>query len=136
MTDVVTCLLMNKKEEILILKRSKEVRTYKGLWSGVSGYVEEDEKPIETAYKEIREEIGLNKENIQFIKDANSIEFSDVYENEIYQWNIYPFLFKTEKKDKINIDWEHTDYRWITPEDVEKFDTVPHFLDVVSKLLK
>lgn len=56
MISVVTCVLTDKKGNILILKRSNKVRTYKGLWSGISGYIEENEKPIDTPFKEIREE--------------------------------------------------------------------------------
>lgn len=136
MPGVVTCLIKDEKEKVLILKRSNKVKTYKGLWSGVSGYVEEDEKPVDTAYKEISEEVGLEKEDVKLIDSKEPIEFTDKYKNEIYNWKVFPFLFKTNKKEKIQIDWEHTDYRWILPKDVEKFDTVPHFLDVVSKLLK
>ncbi len=136
MPSVVTCLIKDEKEKVLILKRSNKVKTYKGLWSGVSGYVEEDEKPVDTAYKEISEEVGLEKEDVKLIDSKEPIEFTDKYKNEIYNWKVFPFLFKTNKKEKIQIDWEHTDYRWILPKDVEKFDTVPHFLDVVSKLLK
>jgi len=135
MPSVVTCLIRDKKGKILILKRSNKVKTYKGLWSGVSGYVEEGEKPIDTAYKEIFEEVRLEKEDIKLIDSKDPIEFTDKYKNEIYNWKVFPFLFKTNKKDKIQIDWEHTEYRWILPKEVEKFDTVPHFLDVVSKLL-
>jgi len=135
MPSVVTCLIIDKKGKILILKRSNKVKTYKGFWSGVSGYVEEDEKPIDTAYKEIFEEVGLKKEDVKLMDSKDPIEFTDKYKNEIYNWKVFPFLFKTNKKDKIQIDWEHTDYRWILPKEVENFDTVPHFLDVVSKLL-
>jgi len=136
MASVVTCVLKDSSGKILILKRSNKVRTYKGLWSGVSGYVEENERPKDTAYKEINEEVGLNKKEVKLVRNADPIEFSDEYENETYNWKIFPFLFETVKKDKINIDWEHSDYKWISPKDVEKFDTVPHFLDVVSSLFK
>ena len=84
MPDVVTCILMNDKGEILILKRSDKVGTYRGLWSGVSGYVEEDEEPYETAVKEIREETGFKEENISLIKQMEPVTFVDVYDGENY----------------------------------------------------
>ena len=40
MAKVVTCLLENKGE-ILILRRSEEVGTYRELWGGVAGFVED-----------------------------------------------------------------------------------------------
>ena len=60
MPKVVTCLLM-KDSKLLILKRSDKVSTYKGLWGGVAGYIEEHEEPYETALKEIKEEVGIEK---------------------------------------------------------------------------
>jgi 8-oxo-dGTP pyrophosphatase MutT (NUDIX family) len=136
MPDVVTCLIIDEKGRLLILKRSDKVRTYKGLWGGIAGYVEEGEKPINTAYKEIFEELGLKKEDVKLLNNISPIKFTDTYENKSYNWTIFPFLFNTYKKDKVQIDWEHTNYKWILPKDVEKFNTVPHFLDVVLKSIK
>jgi len=136
MPSAVTCLLTDENGKILILKRSNKVRTYKGCWSNVAGYVEKDEKPIETAFKEIREEIGLEADDVEFICKAEPIEFTDVYEDVKYDWKIFPFLFKTLKKDKIQIDWEHIEYRWINPSEIKNYNTPPHFKDVMSKLLK
>ena len=44
--------------KILVLKRSGKVGSYQGAWAGVSGYVEEDEQPLDTALKEVEEETG------------------------------------------------------------------------------
>jgi ADP-ribose pyrophosphatase YjhB (NUDIX family) len=40
--DVVTVFLTHRSK-ILVLKRSREVGTYKGHWAGVSGYLESEE---------------------------------------------------------------------------------------------
>ena len=135
MPKVATCLLINDDGKLLILKRSDKVRTYKGMWGGVAGYVEEDEEPYETAVKEIREEVGIKEENISFIRQMGPVKFTDFYEGEKYNWEIFIFVFKIEKKDKVNIDWEHLEYKWIAPSEIGKYDTVPHLKDVVSKLL-
>jgi len=136
MPSVVTCILMNENENILILKRSNKVRTYRSYWSGVAGYVEEDEEPLDTAFKEIREETGLNDNNVELIKTADPIEFTDFYEEEKYEWKVYPFLFRVRKDSKIRIDWEHISYRWIKPSDIDKFQSVPRLREVIFKLLK
>lgn len=134
MPNVVTVLLINDEEKILILKRSSKVRTYKGLWGGVAGYIEENEKPYETALKEIKEEVGLENEDVKFLKKFDPISFTDIYEGKRYDWKIFSFLFKIKEKRKIKIDWEHSKYLWIAPSEIKKFDTVPHFKDIVSKL--
>lgn len=135
MPNVATCLLINDYGKLLILKRSNAVRTYKGLWGGVAGYIEENEEPYETAIKEIREEVGLEKDKISLIKQLDPIEFTDSYDGKVYDWKIFSFLFKIEKKSKIIIDWEHLEYRWIPPLEIEKYDTVPYLKEIVSKLL-
>ena len=135
MPKVVTCLLINNEDKLLILKRSNQVRTYNGMWGGVAGYVEKNEKPIETAYKELREEVALGKKDVELINEFDVEKFSDVYKGVRYDWAIFPFLFRTRKKSKLHIDWEHTDYRWISPLKIEKMNTVPHFRDLVLKIL-
>jgi len=135
MPRVVTCLLVNDDGDLLILKRSNRVRTYKGLWGGVAGYIEENEEPYDTALKEIREEVGLEKEDVSLVKQLEVVRFTDFYEGVRYDWEVFPFLFRTGKKSKIHIDWEHSDYRWITPTEIGKVDTVPHFKDIVFRVL-
>jgi len=133
MPRVVTCILENNGK-ILILKRSEKVRTYRGLWGSVAGYVEENEDPFETAVKEIKEEVGIEREDIRLIKKGDPVKFTDFYKEEQYDWVVYPFLFNIEKKDKIKIDWEHTKYRWILPSNIETYNTVPRLKEIVYKL--
>ena len=135
MPDAVTCVLMNDKGEILILKRSDKVGTYRGFWSGISGYVEEDEKPYETAVKEIKEETGMDVDDVVLVKEMKPVSFSDVYEGKNYDWNIFSFLFKLGKKDKVQIDWEHSEYCWIAPQDIKNYKTVPRLENIVSEML-
>ena len=132
MPKVVTCLLM-KDSKLLILKRSDRVSTYKGLWGGVAGYVEEHEEPYETALKEIKEEVGIDKKDVSLVRKCDPFTFTDYNEGKKYEWTIYPFLFKIEKKNKIKIDWEHSKYKWISPLEIGRYDTVPHLKDIVFK---
>ncbi len=133
MTKVVTCLLENKGE-ILILRRSEEVGTYRELWGGVAGFVEEDEEPYEAALKEIKEEVGLEKEDLLSVKKEDAVKFTDLYGDKLYDWVVYPFLFHIKGRDKIQLDWEHTEFRWIKPSELKKYDTVPRFKEIVSKI--
>lgn len=134
MPQVVTCILEHDGK-ILLLKRSNLVGTYRGLWGGVAGYVEELEEPYDTAIKEIREEAGIDVDAVELVRKGNPIEFSDTYDGRRYNWIVYPFLFHIQSKELVHMDWEHEEYRWVHPSEVRKLDTVPGLDDVVAQLL-
>jgi len=133
MPKVVTCLLENNGE-ILILRRSDDVGTYQEMWGGVAGFVEENEEPFDTAIKEIKEEVGLDKDDLFSLKRLDSIRFTDLYRDKLYDWIVYPFLFHINDRDKIKIDWEHTEFRWIKPSELNNYETVPRFKEIVIKI--
>jgi len=126
--QVVTCFLENGGK-ILIMKRSQRVGTYKGKWGAVAGYVEENETPEQTARKEILEETGIK--DVELVKQAESYEFYD--KNFDVVWVIHPFRFRTKEK-VVKIDWEHEEAKWIDPEDLVKFETVPHLVESWKKV--
>ena len=134
MPQVVTCLLEHDGK-ILLLKRSDRVGTYRGLWAGIAGYVEELEAPYDTAIKEIREEAGITVDALELVRKGDPIEFSDTYEGRRYNWVVYPFLFHVQFKELVHIDWEHEEYRWVHPSEVKKLDTIPGLDEVVKQLL-
>lgn len=126
-TEVVTSIIRHR-DKILILRRSDKVSTYQGKWAGVSGY-KEDLPPLEAAKKEIGEEI--NEKNPRLIKAGGFIYLRDGKR----LWKIHIFLWEIDKENII-IDWEHTTYKWIKPEEIKNFDTVPGLKDVVEILLE
>ena len=131
-TRIVTSFL-NHNEKILILKRSQQVRTMKGLWSGVSGIIENNEMPIKRARIEIFEEVGIKEQNVELIKSGKEISVeSPQYKN--HQWVIFPFLFQTEISD-IKLNWENSDFRWIHVNDLKEFNTVPSLEKILLTLL-
>jgi 8-oxo-dGTP diphosphatase len=126
---VITCFVMYNGK-LLLLKRSDKVSTYKGKWSVVAGYIDEDVDLKEKALSEVNEELGIRKEDAEPIKMG---EFHEVIDDTIKKtWLIYPFLLKLKKAPKIVIDFEHTEFKWINPEDIGKYD-VDIGLDVTLK---
>ncbi len=135
MPQVVTCVL-EYQGKILVLRRSSSVRTYKGLWGGVAGYIEPGEEPLQTAMKEIQEEIGLRPDDVQLLVTGDVLTFTDTDEGERYDWVVRPFLFQLKHEHPLKIDWEHTEHRWIDPQELSGLPTVPHFPETVKNLLR
>lgn len=128
---VLICFL-KYKDEILLLKRSQKVRDYKGKWHGIGGYYDQLKPLKEMVKKEIKEELGINLNDISSFKIAKTYKFKDKKINKI--WIVHPVLVELKNRPKIKLDWEHIKYQWIKPEELKKFDFVPN-LDKFLKML-
>jgi 8-oxo-dGTP diphosphatase len=127
---VVTCFL-ESEGEILILRRSGEVGSYRGSWAGVSGYIESTAD--EQALTEIEEETSLRRGEVELIKKGKPLEVED--EGLGIRWVVHPYLFRIKDRNKIRIDWEHKEARWIKPEDIDNYQTVPKLKEALSRVL-
>lgn len=68
---VVWIILLNEKNEILIQKRSSNLKSFPGKWElSSSGHVDAGENELDAAIRETKEELGvsLDKNNIRLIK--------------------------------------------------------------------
>ncbi len=118
---VVTAFLRHRGK-LLVVRRSKRVGSYRGLWSAISGYLEEA-TPLAQALREVREETGLASERCRLIKAGEPIEVPDRALGNC--WLVHPFLFDIEEPEQIRLDWENTESRWVPPEELESLETVP-----------
>ena len=110
------------KDEILIVKRSQKVGTYKGKWNAIAGYLDRPE-PIEPkALGEVQEETGITKELIKRVIRGDPCT---IFDNEIKKvWLVCPFIVELRAKPEIRLDFEGTEYRWIKPEELRDYDFV------------
>ena len=131
-TRIVTAFIRHD-EKFLILKRSRRVRTMKGMWAGVSGVIEGGESPLDRARTEIFEEVGMTRDNIVLVRAARKMKVaSPQYEN--HEWRVFPFLFEA-KNPLVRLNWENSDYRWIRQDEICNYKTVPSLDRVLFNLL-
>ncbi len=100
------CIIINEKNEILLLKRSRHLRNEPGMWSRPGGTVEFGET-IENALKrEIKEEIGVDIEIIEFL------EYTELIDKDKH-WIAFGFLAKIKSGEVKNLEpHKHEDIRW------------------------
>ena len=126
---VVTCFL-ESDGEILILRRSEQVGSYRGRWAGVSGYVET--APDEQALVEIEEETGLSQGDVELIRKGEPLSAED---KELgVRWIVHPYLFHIRDRDKVRIDWEHKEAKWINPREIVNYQTVPRLRETLARV--
>jgi predicted aconitase with swiveling domain/8-oxo-dGTP pyrophosphatase MutT (NUDIX family) len=126
-TPVVTAILKNRGR-ILIVRRSNAVGTFRGRWSAISGYIEGREDAKARAIREVREETGMK--GLKLRATGRLVLARD--EGTMYV--VHPFLFEVPSR-RVRLDWENVEHRWIRPDEIERFETVPRLKDVVATVL-
>jgi hypothetical protein len=107
------------------------VGSYRGKWAGVSGYIESTAD--EQALTEIEEETSLARTEVELVKKGEPLAVED--EGLGVRWLIHPYRFRIKDRDKIKIDWEHKEARWIKPEDIDEYPTVPKLKEALARVL-
>lgn len=104
-------------EKILLLKRNPDRHSSPNKWQPVSGFIAEREAAEDAVLREVKEETGLDG---KIVKAGKVFEVTDDWG----RWGILAFLISVNS-DKVKIDLkEHSEYKWIKPKEITKFDCV------------
>ena len=119
------CLILNDKNEVLLLKRSMKCKTDRGIWSRPGGGVEFGETFEEAVVREIREEIGVDIDVIKCLDYTNDLKFEDGMQK---HWITLGFLgrIKSGEPKVMELD-KHDEVRWFP------MDNLPENLTVYTK---
>lgn len=134
-THVVTCFLLRRDRghaELLLARRSERVRTYRGAWAAISGYVEPGVAPLEQAYQEIREETGLQRDDVTLLRTGETLAFRDA--DIAQEWVVHPFLFLALRPDLAQHDWEAHEFAWMAPDALASLRTVPQLAEALARV--
>jgi len=115
---------------IALIKRSRQVGTYRGAWAAFSGYLEQ--MPLEQAYTELLEEAGISSSDIALQGIGVPLPVDDAKEN--CSWLVLPFLFALREGAEIRTDWEASEWRWYRPDDLADLQTVPGLADALRRV--
>ncbi len=125
---VVDC-IVKYGDKILIAKRSDRVGYFPGKWHVISGLVETDD-PYEDAVRELYEETGIGREDLEYVGEAEDIVLRkpDVT---IY---IHPYVFRS-MTDAVTLNWENDGYAWVRREELPAYDTIPEAMELLESAI-
>ncbi|MGB5846973.1 MAG: NUDIX domain-containing protein [Ignavibacteriaceae bacterium] len=101
--------------EFLLLKRAED-QIYPAVWQMVSGKIKESEKAFETALRELKEETNLTPLKMWVAPKVNSF-----YSSQTDSICLIPvFAVQVKKDSKVIISDEHSEYKWVTPNEAKR----------------
>ena len=109
----VLVIIYTKNKDILLLKKNND----KDMWQSVTGSLNENEKPIDAAKREVFEETGLTSDKIFDCNKQYIFEIYEMwrhkYENNVTHNTEHVFLLELDNRKDILLDEnEHVSYEW------------------------
>lgn len=112
---------LEREGKVLVVRRSEKVGSFRGKWSGISGFMEGSEDPEARAVREIAEETGLTELTLL----ARGPELLSRSGDTVYR--IHPFRFHAPRGE-VHLDWENVESRWADPGELANLDGVPRLV--------
>ena len=119
--------VMNPEGRFLLLKRSSYPDQWMpNKWSMPGGGIEDGEKPVEAALRELKEETGLS---VDKFKESFVIQRGENVEH------VFLMLYEGDPFN-IKIDKENQGFGWFGYNEINFLDTVPNLMDYINLAIK
>lgn len=130
---VITGIMQNLKNEILISKRKEDKKLYPGLWECTGGSAKAGESSIQATLREIYEELGI------VLKESEG-KFLGTIQQDNYFRDVWNFKKNIQDKEIKFNDGEVIEAKWVTLEKYEELfkngEIVPSGHYVIDMLRK
>jgi 8-oxo-dGTP diphosphatase len=120
---IVAAVVLINNGRALILKRGPTAPWNPNLWNLPGGTAEPGEDPEETAARECEEESGITPVGMRYLKFFANVQF-----------DFYVYVSEVDT-DAVKLDWEHSDYKWITKKEISQYQFVPHVREALFMVL-
>ncbi len=127
---VVHCVVRHENR-ILLVQRSAEMKLYPSAWSGISGFLDDRHGIENKAREELQEEANITGDDIVSITEGEMFEEDDPTYGKT--WIVHPVRVEV-KTDRVTLNWEGQNYKWVTIEEIENIGIVPGFMRVLENL--
>ncbi|XMA17523.1 hypothetical protein WAI453_010314 [Rhynchosporium graminicola] len=117
-----------------LFKRSENQSNYPGKWGVCTGSIEAtDASPLAAAKREIFEETKLTDSDLTFLRKGRPYRVKDDLLKT--EWTIHPFAWQLkEGAREIELDSEHTKYKFAKPGHLGAYDHVDHLEKGVARI--
>jgi ADP-ribose pyrophosphatase YjhB (NUDIX family) len=118
------------KSRILLMRRNSG-DFYPSKWNTVVGFLEDDRTPYKNILREIAEETQISEKNLKLLREGKVVFVPD--EEIGIEWKVHPYLFES-KTNEVRLNEENVEYKWINPEELKEFDTIPMLKKIYEDL--
>lgn len=111
--DAVACLLLDKTERKILLVNQYRAGAKKNIFEIPAGLIEENENPLQSMFRELREETGYDKEDCEIIYSSDgflvspgcSTEKIFIFILKLKSNNIIPKELKLDENEDLTCKW-------------------------------
>ncbi|MEO0369390.1 MAG: dihydroneopterin triphosphate diphosphatase [Pseudomonadota bacterium] len=137
--ESVLVLIHDQNQQVLLLQRDDD----NSFWQSVTGTMEGDESPVETALREVKEETGIDvvAQGYQLIDCRHTNQYpirpkwlARYPPNTVYNTE-YCFVLEVEKTDKIQLT-KHLSFAWHTKQDAMRIAWSRSNKDAIEKFIE
>lgn len=116
--------------KLLLVRRSDRLKLYPGRWSGISGFLDDQQSIEEKVAEELYEELGLGHQRTTELTIARPLrqEAPEYHKT----WLIIP-VFVRVNTETVRLDREASEAAWFVPDEVRQLSVVPGFVDVLAQ---
>ena len=103
-STVAKVVLFDEKDRMLFLKRSKYVEKHSGEWDLPGGHLKANENLESGLKREVKEESGIDIDDITFVKKIGNLHF----------------FYAKYNSQPVKLSYEHVDYKFFTKNELDK----------------
>jgi len=138
--DLVACWLFRLTadggHEVLLIRRASD-RLYPGLWQCVTGKLESGERILDGALREVLEETGLARADLEAVFETDIVNWFHVASIDAVVSEAV-FTARVRPGAEVVLSHEHVDHRWLAPDAAKVLVTWPAYeraIDAVAWML-